>query len=70
MLKFVDGKRLFEVVRSVEGVDRIRKDLLKLCNWSPDWLMMFNVNKCKVTHTGKSNSNACCYVMGYNIGEG
>ena len=55
--------KLFGVVRSVEKVDRIRESLKKLCNLSSDWLMMFNVDKCKVMHIERSNSNAC-YVIG------
>ena len=58
-MKFADDTKLFGVDRSLEEVDRIREDLLKICNWSSDWLMMFNVDKCKVMRRAKRDSNAC-----------
>ena len=37
-----------------------------LCQWSKDWQMVFNVNKCKVLHIGHNNAY-CDYSMN---GEG
>ena len=59
LLKFADDTKLFGVGRSVEKVYKIWEAILQLCNWSSDCLMMFNVDECKVMHTGKHNSNAC-----------
>jgi hypothetical protein len=42
-------------VESQDNVDELRKDLLGLCKWSTDWLMLFNEDKCKVMHVGKNN---------------
>ena len=47
-------------------MDKIREYLLKLRNWPSHWLMIFNIDKCKVMHIGKSSSNAC-YVMAYGV---
>jgi hypothetical protein len=33
----------------------IQADLQELCDWESVWLLMFNVEKCKVLHIGKSN---------------
>ena len=33
----------------------IQNDLNLLCQWESDWLLRFNVSKCKILHMGKSN---------------
>jgi len=37
---------------------RLQTDLRSLCNWSQDWQMLFNVDKCKVMHIGHNNYTA------------
>ena len=37
-------------------------DPRNLCKWSQDWLTLYNVDKCKVIHTGYNNNNTK-YVM-------
>ena len=64
-LKFADDTKIF-LVRSVEEVDKIRKDLVKLSSWSAEGLMLFNIDKCKVLHVGKNN-NKSNYEMGGQI---
>ena len=66
LLKFADDTKLFGVVSSGKGVDGLREDLRKLCDWSAEWLMMFNTDKCKVMHFGKSNSLSV-YIMNGEI---
>ena len=44
-------------------MDKTIEDLLKLFSWSSDWLMMFNIDKCKLMYIGNSNGNGC-YVVG------
>ena len=34
----------------------LKDDLKSLCQWSEDWQMLFNVDKCKVLHFGANNS--------------
>jgi len=41
----------------VSTVDKI-DDVHNLCAWAHDWLMLFNVEKCKVMHLVFRNSNA------------
>jgi ribonucleases P/MRP protein subunit RPP40 len=36
------------VVASQDDVRNLQGDLKNLCKWSRDWLMLFNVEKCKV----------------------
>ena len=35
----------------------LQEDLLALSKWSHQWLFSFNVDKCKVLHYGKYNTN-------------
>ena len=50
LLKFADDTKLSELVSSVEEIDKIREDLVKLSSWSAEWLMLFNIDakfKCR-----------------------
>ena len=58
LLKFADDTKVFRVVPTKNDIYRLQQDLLNLCNWSQDWLMLFNVDKCKVMHIGLNNSKA------------
>ena len=55
ILKFADDTKLFGVVATPEQVNQMREDLRMLCKWSEEWLMLFNVDKCKVMHFGVNN---------------
>ena len=58
ILKFADDTKLYSRAGSDEDIDKLRRDLRSLVDWSKDWLMMFNVEKCKVMHVGYSNRRA------------
>jgi hypothetical protein len=32
-----------------------KKDLATFCKWSREWLMLFNVDRCKILHLGHGN---------------
>ena len=68
LLKFADDAKLFRVVSSLEEVNKLRDDLKNLFKWSQDWLMLFNLEKCKVVYFGKNNSK-CQYMLGGKILE-
>ena len=36
---------------------KLRADLRKLYNWSEDWKILFNLDKCKIIHFGYNNPN-------------
>ena len=38
-----------------DSVDILRDDLRSLYQWSEDWQMLFNIDKCKVMHFGTNN---------------
>lgn len=68
LLKFADDAKLFRVVSARNDVDKLRGDLKNLFSWSEDWLMLFNLDKCKVLHFGKNNGK-CQYTLGGKILE-
>jgi len=55
LLKFADDTKLVCTVSSECEVNHLRSDLKKLYDWSVDWQMLFNGNKCKVLHFGYKN---------------
>ena len=58
LLKFADDTKVFHAVPNSKEIDRLQMDLGNLCKWSHDWLMLFNIDKCKVMHIGHNNSKA------------
>jgi endonuclease/exonuclease/phosphatase family metal-dependent hydrolase len=56
---FADDTKIYE---TTENSQILQNDLYKLQDWSDEWNLYFNVNKCKVMHYGKRNPR-CEYVM-------
>ena len=52
---FADDAKLYKDLQNLEDFETIQNDLNKLCQWTIKWLMIFNVEKCKVMHLGKNN---------------
>ena len=52
---FEDDTKLFRTVKSIDDCKILQNDLNTLSQWTNDWLLSFNVDKCKVMHIGKNN---------------
>jgi len=48
LLKFADDTKVFSVVSTKNDNDRLQIDLINLGKWSYEWLMLLNIDKCKV----------------------
>ena len=55
VLKFADDTKVPSSVSTQEDINKLRSDLVLLGEWSSDWLMLFNVDKCEVMNLGKNN---------------
>ena len=56
ILKFADDSKIYHTVYSDEDVSAVQSDLCNLVEWSKEWQMLFNADKCKVMHIGFNNN--------------
>ena len=55
LFKFADDTKLVGTVYSEEEIEQFRLDIKRLYDWSVDWQMRFNTDKCKTLHFGYAN---------------
>ena len=55
LLKFADDTKIFGEVGNSSQQQKMQHDLDLMFNWSQEWQMRFNVDKCKVMHFGRNN---------------
>ena len=48
----VDDCKLYPNIRSEADMKELQEGIESLCNWSRDWLLRFNIKKCKVVSYG------------------
>ena len=58
ILKFADDTKSFRKVRSGQDSQVLQEDLDSLVRWSEKWQMLFNQDKCKCLHIGRSNGKS------------
>ena len=56
VLKFADDAEAFSEVSSLDKVANLQSDLDRLYEWSEDWKMLFNAQKCRCLHIGYKNT--------------
>jgi hypothetical protein len=54
-------------VATKQEVAQLKEDLFHICNWSQEWLMLFNSDKCKVMHMGVRNTRVEYYMNGIKL---
>jgi hypothetical protein len=55
--KFADDTKLCGQSGSEEDANILQQDLNRLSQWSVDWQMLFNTDKCSVMHIGKKGAD-------------
>ena len=55
MKMFADDTKIFRKVEHTRDVQALQADLDKLSDWCQDWILEFNIEKCKVMHIGAAN---------------
>ena len=59
ILKFADDTKIFRKVRPGHNTGQVlQEDLDSLVRWSEKWQMLFNQDKCKCLHIGRSNGKS------------
>lgn len=54
---FADDTKVFRAIGDMSDWVALQSDILNLTDWSNKWQLPFNVDKCKVVHYGRNNSN-------------
>ena len=49
---FADDCKLYRTIESEADMMELQEDIERLCKWSRDWLLGFNIKKCKVISFG------------------
>ena len=62
--KFADDSKLCKNVCLDSDRDALQQDLNRLYEWSQQWQMQFNVDKCSIIHLGHKNKQ-----YNYNLGD-
>jgi hypothetical protein len=62
--KFADDTKLGRGVPNEIEIQSLRDDLNKIFQWSLDWQMLFNADKCTVMHMGRNNQK-----IEYKLGD-
>ena len=52
---FADDTKLFRTGKSIDDCNILQNNVNTVSQWTNDWLLSFNVDKCKVMHIGKNN---------------
>ncbi len=50
---FADDTKIFRHIRSEKDREILQQDLIKLCEWSRKWLVLFHPDKCKLMIVGR-----------------
>ena len=53
--KFADDLKMMGRVTAQEDIEQIKTDIDKLVEWSEDWQISFNLDKCKDMHIRNKN---------------
>jgi hypothetical protein len=64
-LFYADDVKIWAAVNSIEEADHLQESLDRLYQWSLDWLLPINKDKCVVLSMGKNQSPGTYHIGGY-----
>lgn len=59
--KFADDTKTATIVDTLEQSQALQGQMDQIFRWAGEWQMLFNLDKCKVMHIGKKQSNGQVY---------
>ncbi|WP_411025458.1 reverse transcriptase domain-containing protein, partial [Salmonella sp. s55004] len=65
--KFADDTKVYKEICSEFDATNFQTELDSIFNWSKEWGMFFNVDKCKVMHVGSVNRKNVYSINGRNL---
>ena len=68
MKLFADDSKLLSVINNQVDVRNMQRDLVAVTEWTKQWGMRLNLEKCKVLHFGRNNPKAS-YILGDKFGQ-
>jgi hypothetical protein len=54
---FADDCKIYQGIESINEQQQLQADIDRLCKWSKDWLLNFNISKCKIVSFGNEKFN-------------
>jgi hypothetical protein len=55
---YADDSKIIGIIKSAADTENLQHDIDKAVEWTNNWLMYFNVDKCKVMHVGRANNKS------------
>lgn len=68
-LLFADDAKIFVQIHSEEDIAAMKRDLVRLQEWSKKWLLEFNPTKCSTMHIGHRNPKVKYELNGHELKE-
>lgn len=66
---YADDTKILSEISSVDSRIKLQEDLDRAYEWTQDWLLKFNVNKCVVMHYGANNQKYQYHINGIPLAE-
>ena len=63
---FADDCKVYKIIASRNDQEDLQKDIYNLCKWSEDWLLKFNIKKCKAVTFGKKKLEPSYFIEDKN----
>ena len=68
---YADDTKIYHKIKNIAGCHQLQSNLDKLNGWSKEWLLFFNIEKCKYMRLGNNETlfNFIVFCMGGSKGS-